>query len=244
MLTTINYKIRNPLTNIIGVLSLLDYSNLNDSNKKYMNIIKQSSYDIVSVAKDLIDIINLESDKIIITLENINIKKFVNECYNIISNDAKKKNIELISKLDKDIPHIIISDEKRLQQIIINILNNAINFTSFGNIIVEISLFNKKNDINNCPFDYKVQKSQKYNILFKIKDNGIGMNQKKQNSINNVLGIKKLNFIKSYKNPGFGLLISKCLCNLMGGNIWFKSEIDMGTIFYFNIICDGIILDI
>ena len=80
-------------------------------------------------------------------------------------------------------------------------------------------------------------------ILFKIKDTGSGIDEDKKKIVDKVLNIKQISNIKSYKNTGFGLLICRDLCYLMGGNIWYKTEEDMGSIFYFTLVCDGIKFD-
>ncbi len=239
LLSSISHKIRNPLTNILGVLTLIDEEKMDKTQKKYINILRKSSYDIVGVANDIVDIINLSRDEIKLTYEKTNMEKTLHECHEIIWNDASKKNINVILAIDKNVPKIIIVDVKRLKQIIINLLNNALYHTNIGSVTVEVSLYNK-NDNAQMPFIHTEAKTPMYNILFKIKDTGVGLDEDSKKFVEKILGINKNQCIKPYKYGGFGLLISRHLCYLMGGNIWYKSEKDIGTIFYFNIICEGI----
>lgn len=246
LLSSISHKIRSPLNNIIGILTLFENLKLDKIQKKCIKILKNSSYEIVKIANDIIDIINLNKNEIKLTFEKINLNKFIHECYEIVAKDIIKKNLNFMFKIDENIPEIINIDSLRLKQIIINLLNNAINNTSIGGITLSISLFDNNNNNNediNCPFKYIPTKPPIYNLLFKIKDTGRGIDNNNKNFIEKILGIKKSCINNIHKYSGFGLLISKYLCNLMGGNIWFKSEIDIGTIFYFNIICEGISLD-
>lgn len=230
---TISNKIRNPLTNIMGILVMLEESPLTLEQKKYLNIIKKSSYDIVSVANDIIDIVNLEKNNITLDIENTSLKNILNAAIQVISNDAKKKKLVLNYTIDDDLPEIVSVDKSRLEQIIICFLHNAIKFTKYGAITINVSTF-KSN---------KVLDDGYYNILFKIKDTGSGIDNDQKNIIDKILGIGKLRQTKPYKNYGFGLIISNYLCKLMGGHIWYKSETDIGSIFYFNIICKGLNID-
>jgi signal transduction histidine kinase len=238
LLSTISHKIRNPLNNIIGALTLLDDLKLTKEQKKYIGIVKDSSYDIVSVANDILDLINLSKDEIKLKFESTDIKKLLKEVGIIISSDTNSKSIVFKINVGKDVPNVTMSDAQRLKQIIISLLNNGIKHTENGHITLEVSLFNK--DENDCPFTYVDTKESMYNILFKIKDTGSGMNENSKNFAEKMLGINKKELAGNYKYGGFGLLISKHLCNLMGGNIWFKTEKDIGTVFYFNIICDAL----
>lgn len=241
ILSSISHKIRNPLTNIVGILSILDDSNLTDEQRNFINIIRDSSFDIVSVVNDIIDILNLEKHKISLDISKVNFKEFSEGCLDIVRKDIEKKKIISMLNFDKNLPDIISADKDRLQQIIISILTNAVDHTEFGNVVLDISLFD--NNDNNYPFEYKNCTPPFYNILFKIKDTGEGMSQEKKDEILELLNISQKDeniTMQSFRFTGFGLLISKYLCNLMGGNIWFKTEKDMGTIFYFNIICRGI----
>lgn len=230
ILMSISNKLRESLTNIIGILSLFKDTKLTKKQMKYLSIIHGASYEIVSVANDLVDIININNKNIILIEKDVNLKKCIDTTCTML-----KTNLDIQYKIINTVPVIIKIDEVRLKQILINILNNSIKYTKLGGIALEISLFNNSVE---CPFPYKSTKP-KYNILFKIKDTGTGINKQNIEAINNTLGISSIYNTKSINQGGVGLMIAKEICSLMGGNIWFKSEFDIGTIFYFNIVCDG-----
>jgi signal transduction histidine kinase len=241
LLSSISHKIRNPLTNIMGVLTLIEEEKLDKTQKKYINILKKSSYDIVSVANDIVDIINLSRDEIKFNFGRTNIEKLLQECHNIMIKDTDSKKISFKTSCHKMVPSVIIVDSGRLKQVIINLLNNAINYTSIGGITLEVLVNGKEENLNN-PFTYIESKPPFYNILFKIKDTGTGMDEDGKKFVNKILCIDKSENVKQFKYGGFGLLIGRYLCQLMGGNMWYKTEKDIGTIFYFNIICEGIVI--
>ena len=243
LLSSVSHKIRNPLTSIIGVITLINETKLDKYQKKYMAMLKKSSYEIISVANDLIDILNLGKNQVKLNCEKVVFEKLLTECKNISIKEVSDKKIDLKIQINKGVPQIIITDGQRLKQMIINFLTNAINHTEIGGITLEVSPFEKKDhESSDCPFPYVEGKKPVYNLLFKVKDTGVGIQGEARQFVENILGLnKKINF-NIPKHRGFGLMINKYICNLMGGNIWFKSEKDMGSIFYFDIMCDGIML--
>jgi signal transduction histidine kinase len=183
--------------------------------------------------------VNLKTNKIKLKYEKVSLNKIAEETSNIVLEDIKKKKLKFNIKVSDDLPDMVSVDPSRLVQIVVNMISNSLKHTSDGSINLDISLF----DIDNFPefpFTYSDLPDNKYHILFKIKDTGSGIDEDIKRIVDKVLNIKQINKIKSYKNTGFGLLICRDLCSLMGGNIWYKSEEDMGSIFYFTIICDGI----
>ncbi len=236
LLSSLSHKIRNPLTNIIGILSVFDKSKLDQQQKEYFDILKKSSYEIISTTNDIIDIVNYYDNELKLSLEKIKLVNLLNQCHDIVSKDIKRKNLSFEVTINPLVPRNIIIDPTKLKQIIINMLTNSIQHLNSGGIVINISLFN---DIDNhCPFDIIKHTKPKHNILFCIKDTGTGMDTSKKKMVSSILGINKDNQ-EIYNYTGLGLKISKLMCNLMQGNIWFKSNIHAGTIFYFNIICEN-----
>ena len=238
LLSSISHKIRNPLTNIVGILSLINETKYDKNLKNNLNIMENSSYEIISLANDIIDIINLRRNEIILQNDKVNLHKLFQECHDILNKDLSIKNLSFKVSIDQAVPLIIINDHNRLRQILINFLNNAIKFTNIGGISLEINLYNK-NNIFEDPFIHTEPKKNMFNILFKIKDTGTGMELATKKLVENILEIDNNDNIKSGKYGGFGLLINKYLSRLMSGNIWFKSELNIGTVFYFNIISEA-----
>lgn len=240
ILSTISHKIRLPLTNIVGILHILDDFKFNSELRKYIDIIKNSSNEIIALANDIIDILNLEQNNISLRNNLASLPEIAESCQKIVSGKIKNKAVSIKCKIDNDIPSKINIDSVRLEQIIINLLNNSIENTDSGQIIIIISSY-KETNLCDCPFAYKQVKAPLVNILFKIKDTGNGIDDSKKEVIEKILDIsdKTLDTKSTYKYSGFGLYISKKLCNMMNGHIWFKTENDIGSIFYFNIICEG-----
>jgi signal transduction histidine kinase len=236
LLCAVSNKLKDPLTNLVGAVSVINYGEDDKEdlkeNIKYLELVRDSTMNIVTMANDIIDIVNLENSKIVLNKQELYIESLIISLYKTVSTKIKQKKLNFTYKIADPVPKIIIADEERLLQLLINLLDNAINNTQFGAINVEI---NKINSIihkeTNCPYIF--DNYDKY-ILFKIKDTGAGIDSENIILINNILNINKVNIlnIANNKNYGFGLTICKDLVNLMGGYIWFKTEVDIGSVFY------------
>jgi Signal transduction histidine kinase len=244
LLSTISLKIRSPLTNIMGILSIYDELDINSEQKKYMTILKNSTSEILGIANDIIDIYNLQNGNLQLSEDIFSLEEILMFGLNIIKTASQEKNINTGYSLSNefDLPEKIITDKYKLGQILINLLRNSLKFTEYGKIFVNASLF-KKNNLYGCPFPYYQVSPPYYNILFKVKDTGIGIDENKKSIIELILDINSdfdacsyTNKVKPYKFTGFGLIIAKYLCSLMNGHIWFRTINEIGTVFYFNVI--------
>lgn len=237
ILASTSSKIRNPLTNIVGLLPLIQSYNLNDKKfQQYVNLIKNSCVSIISVANDLVDILDYKKGYIIIKKEEIHLNEFLSNCIEIFKNSVDNKKVLLTYNICEtgtidlqNVPSIIYTDKNKLKQIIINLLSNAVKFTEFGHIIIEVSLCDKNIT------DHKTN-SNFTNLLFKIKDSGIGIDINKQDLVDSILGLNNKKLQNSYMLSGFGLYISNFLCNSLNTNLQYKTG--AGTTFFFNIICE------
>jgi two-component system chemotaxis sensor kinase CheA len=204
-------------------------------------MLQKASYDIIETANDIVDILNINQAEIKINFEKVGIEKILAEFKDMYLDTCIKQKIDFKIRLDKNVPSIIVTDYQRLKQIIVNLLKNAFHCTNGGSIILDVTIFTPHENLaSNNVFTYTEQKFPVYNILFKVKDTGSGISNEKKKFIEKILGISDSPNVDQTQYGGFGLLISRWLCYLLGGNMWFKSEIDMGTIFYFNILCEGL----
>ncbi|XWV26390.1 putative sensor histidine kinase [Tupanvirus soda lake] len=237
LLTSLSHKIRDPLSNIFGILSIFDESKLGKNEKEYMGILKKSCYAIIGIMNDIIDIVNSSKGKLKLIPEKTNLNNLLLDCYNIVDKDIKEKKLNFKIKIGKDVPENVFVDKSKLKQILINMIINSIQHTNIGSIVINVSLFDKKNNME-CPYDIDINKS-KNNIVFSIKDSGCGMDINKKKNIETIVGMSN-DMSTDYNYTGLGLTVCKYLCDLMGGHIWFKSETDIGTVFYFNIVTEPI----
>jgi signal transduction histidine kinase len=217
ILSFICNKLRIALTNIVGIMSIINNDKyLKDYPKyylKHIDIIKKSNYSIIKLVNNIYDYNELLKDNILLKTKKIKLHNLVKLCIDLVYDKANEKNITINFNIKKNVPQYIYIDINRLKQIIINLLDNSINNTFNGNILINIS-------------NYK-----KYRILFSIKDTGNGMCKRTKNYISKIIHSYNYN----YTINGFGLIITKYLIELMDGKIWFKTSKELGTIFYFYI---------
>jgi len=244
ILNAISKKIRDPLTNIVGIINIADQSD-NVLKKNNIDIIKKSCHDLMMVSNGIVDLINLFSEcprltKEYVNLEN-NLKKINKTILEKIELSGKKINFSIL--YDEKIPKFLYVNIKSVDKVLEKMMDNSIRFTKKGSIALEVMLFtNIVHKNTECPFIY-LKNSKKVSLVFKIKDSGSGMSSRKIKTLNNVLGIKKNEdeLASDSKFLGIGLTISKLIVSQFGGNIWFNSNEDFGTIFYFNISCKSAI---
>lgn len=227
-------NIKSPLNNIIDTLSFLEETKLSYNQIKYVNHIKDSSFNIISIINDITDITNITKNNIHLHITQNNINDFINTLNDIIhSKLIDKTNLRYNYILDNHIPKLINFDKERLLQIIINLINNAIDFTDNGNISLYIYETDYESYLNFCnkyKFTPLINKHNFFYIRFNISDTGCGISEDIH------LNIFELFFKCSNKTNknGLGLFICKELIKLMNGVIWVdSSEINKGSCFSF-----------
>lgn len=222
-LANMSHEIRTPLNAIVGFSEILSREVPEDSSvQQFIDIIKQSSQDLLVIINDIIDIAKIESEQLQVNIINCDIYSELEGVYSIyselISKNDKYKNIQLLYTPDNRFANhfIIKTDTGRIKQIFNNFLSNALKFTKTGTI----------------QFGYKVLESE---VEFFVSDTGIGIPLNLQGAI--FQRFRKINQDDEYffSGTGLGLAISKSLVELLGGRIWFNSEPGVGTKFSFTI---------
>jgi len=219
-LANMSHEIRTPLNSIVGFSSLFATNDIRpDKIKTYINYINKSSEQLIKIINDLIDISKIEANQLIITKEKIELKPIMSHLFEIFKNENSKSDVNLI--YNEDIKNIVISTDKvRLEQILINLLSNALKFTDYGYVEFGYEIINKY-------------------VKFYVKDTGIGIKEENREIIFDRFRQVDLGLNKIYGGNGLGLSISKSLITLLGGKIWIESNMDNGSIFYFTIQIDN-----
>lgn len=211
------HEIRTPVQTIIGTLELLSDTNLNTEQTEYVRQIKFGSDVLLTLVNDILDFSKIHSNNF--SLENIpyDVISLTEETSYLESIEAFNKNIELVTDIDYSIPPLVMGDPTRVKQILLNIIKNAIKFTSNGYIHVELS--NKDKD----------------KLLFQITDTGIGIPPEKMDKIFSSFYQADTSTSRKYGGTGLGLAICKALIAAMNGEIGVKPNPYGGSIFWFTI---------
>ena len=220
-LANMSHEIRTPLNGIDGMTRLLDSTSLSNDSQEYVNAIKSSSENLLVIVNDILDFSKIEAGKLSIEKIGFNLTKILNQVIKSSCYKAEEKGVLLESNIDGKIADILIGDPVRLQQIVINLLNNALKFTSKGFVKLNCTLISTKNNLNT--------------IKFEIDDTGIGIEKNKLDTIFESFSQEDDSTTREFGGTGLGLSISKHLVELFNGQLLVKSEKNKGTSFYFTL---------
>ncbi len=232
-----SHEIRTPMNAILGFTELLKKRISNDEkSKEYLENVNSSGKTLLRLINDILDLSKIEADKIELHYEPVDLRNIAKEVKNIFSLKVEEKGLSYKEELDSDLPPLISLDEARMRQIIINLMGNAVKFTSKGFIGFNVKLIQLHSERHKIDFAIEVQ------------DSGIGIPKSQQDLIFEAFKQQEGQSIKAYGGTGLGLAITKRLSEMMGGTIILISEKDQGSIFrieFYNVdICDNdIIID-
>ena len=221
LLSNIGHELRTPLNGIIGMASLLEKTNLDDKQLEYINLLKSSANALHKLLSNIMDITRIESGKIQLFNEKFNLNNKIKEVIDSFLVQVSEKNLEIKCKIDSKIPSFLFGDFVKLQQILNNLISNAIKFTERGSIELTVKLLEEYSD--------------KILLLFIVEDTGIGIPEEKFNLLFKRFCQIDNRLTKEYVGLGLGLAISKELVEVMGGKIWLESKPDKGSKFYFTV---------
>lgn len=248
-LANMSHEIRTPLNGIIGMLTLLEDTFLTNDQKDYILMVKECSFNLMTIINDILDYSKLEVGKISLDTRSMNIRECIETTNDIVLSKIYEKSLEYSYNIDQNIPEYIYGDTNRIKQILLNLLSNSIKFTESGNIMVHINKISEKDFISIQNQNHHISKHiidkalQNNNNMFKNKlflrfdifDSGCGINSHETDKLfKSFSQVDNQITSKIYQGTGLGLAISKELVELMDGTIWLDwSEINKGSKFSF-----------
>lgn len=220
-LANISHEIRTPLNGIIGMAAILSRTNLDEKQRDYMKTIETSSKSLLSLVNQILDISKIESGNIVIEKIVFELETLLQSTISIMLLAADQKGLKLSVYIDPAMPSSLIGDPLRIQQILLNLINNAIKFSETGTILLRASRL--KNEDNGPRF------------LFEVIDQGIGIDDTTKQKLFKAFSQGDGSTSRKYGGTGLGLAISKQLVDLMGGKIDIESTKKIGSRFYFEL---------
>lgn len=216
-LANMSHEIRSPMNGVIGLSKLLLQSDLNDDQKDMLNVISNSGENLIQIINDILDYSKIEAGQIELEKIDFSLKQVTDTIFHLLNFKAVEKGIGFKIEIDDMVPENLIGDSFRLNQILMNLANNAIKFTQKGSVTISIKCLEKT--------------KEQVNLLFTVKDTGIGISKEAQTKLFREFTQSDSTISREYGGTGLGLAISKNLTNLMEGKISLQSQPGVGSDF-------------
>lgn len=220
-LANMSHEIRNPLNAIIGMSKTLSKTKINQDQQSYLNSILISSGNLLHILNDILDFSKIEANKIDLTFADFDLHQAMLDTISVFEPQTNAKNIKLDMYFDDEVPHWIHGDEKKICQVLNNLLSNALKFTNKGKI--EIGVIKKS------------LQNENIRLGFYVKDTGIGVKKDDIPKLFESFRQLDISARKEYQGAGLGLNIVKSLVEMMNGNVEFDSEYGFGSRISFEI---------
>ncbi len=222
-LATVSHEIRTPLNGILGMANLLSDTELSPTQNSYVEAVKTSGKSLFSLVEDILDIAKIEAERLVLRPEKTSIHSLVEGVVELLANASHSKGLEIVSYVSPDVPARVWVDKDRLRQVILNIVNNAVKFTTEGGVLVEVT------NVQACSSENMAR------LKFLIQDTGQGLAEEDLNKIFGEFEQVDTARNRHHNGAGLGLAISQRIIGKMGSQIHVESKLGEGSKFSFEL---------
>lgn len=219
-----SHELRTPINAIVGMTSLLLDTQMDAEQRDFVDTIRISSESLLSIANNVLDFSKIEAESLELERREFAVRSVVEDALDLVALRAAEKKLEILYQIDPQVPDVLISDDTRLRQILVNLLTNAVKFTEEGEIEVTVQA--------------KQLEGASYRFHFGVTDTGVGIPVEKQAALFQPFYQTSSSTSRRFGGSGLGLAISKLLAERMGGSMSVESMPGHGSTFHFTIVAD------